>query len=321
MSEDTGIKTKMSMMALSVFAAFVFWVLVEFNQPLGASIERVPVTLLNLDTKRFMVPELNPVSVRIEAPDDQLEHIDEIRQKIRVFADLADVSPGRNWCNVRMQATEQNPRVKLTLTQSVIPVDIRQRVRARLPVIVETEGEFKRSRGFVYQGATVDPDRVAVEGSAEDVQRVSRLRVLLDLRTLQPGVSVPQVVEAIGDNDEPVATVHMTPQSVAVQPKFSTAPGARMLSVTPKFEGRLAVGFERAGYSIEPSQVAVQGTPSVVNRLEAISTKPVSLKGLRASAPIQVDLDVPAGVRLLSDPSVVVRVMVRPKHAGANSKP
>lgn len=321
MSEEPGIRAKMSMMALSICAAFVFWVLVEFNKPLGASIERVPVTLLNLDVKRFMLPELNPVSVRIEAPDDELDRIDEIRQKIRVFADLSDVSPGRNWCSVRMQSTDQNPRVKLTLTQSVIPVDIRQRIRARMPVTVETEGEFTRSRGFVYQSAAVEPDRVAVEGSAEDVQRVSRLRVLLDLRSIQPGRAVPQVVEAIGENDEPVATVHMTPQSVTVLPRFTTAPGARMVDVMPQFEGRVADGFQRAGYTIEPSQVAVQGNSAQLTRLDSIPTAPISLKGLRASAPIQVDLKVPPGVRLLSDSHVVVRVMIKPVHGETPQKP
>jgi YbbR domain-containing protein len=144
------------------------------------------------------------------------------------------------------------------------------------------------------------------------------LRSLIDLGSIQPGSAVPQLVEAIGENDEPIATVKITPQSVTVRPRFTTAPGARSLTVKPVFEGKPADGFESAGYTLEPTQVAVDGNPELVDRYQEISTRPISLRGLRASTPIEAQLEVPPGVHLLSSGHVVVKVMVKPARNGSD---
>ena len=78
--------------------------------------------------------------------------------------------------------------------------------------------------------------------------------------------------------------------------------------------GQVASGYRLTSITVNPPTVTVfSSDPKLVNQLPGfVETKPVDLNGLTDDSEFNVELDLPEGISLVSEPGVLVQIDIAP---------
>ena len=318
MNEEPGIRMKAPMLVVSVCLSLLLWVYVQISQPQGTQTTFVDIGTLGADqfADHYILPEsLGTAQVRIDGPQDQLDDakaLDRVLKSCRlsVFVDLTGATVGNNLYPLHIQFLKSQG-FKFTLVQKSVLVDIQRLVKRTLPVTIDPTGQIPEEFNLAYNGATSTPGTITIQGSASAVNQVKRIRVLLDLSHITDK-DLFGSPEPLDEGDRPVPSVDVTPEVVKLLASVAPASQSQTVLIQPLMKGHPALGFAVTDFSLEPNQVALQGTPEVLAKLKTITTKPINIDGLRASATFEIPLELPVGVKSYSVRSVRVHVTVEP---------
>jgi YbbR domain-containing protein len=226
---------------------------------------------------------------------------------VRAVVDLAAAAPGvgRYRVDVFGPLTRE---VTLAPVRRTVEVQIETKQRRTMDVQLFTVGTPPGN--YTYNGVTMLPPEVEVSGPESNVPRVKTVRAVLDLTTITPTQSIEVELEALGEEDQPVPLITLTPPRVQILPAISIGPSKRNLLVAAVFSGQPAVGYRVTGYTIEPNQVEVEGESADVSRVTTANTQRIDLTGLRGNRTFRVTLVLPSGLRATQGDEVTVIVRV-----------
>ncbi|MCH7904250.1 MAG: hypothetical protein IH944_06740 [Armatimonadetes bacterium] len=164
---------------------------------------------------------------------------------------------------------------------------------------------------YTLLGLNAAPSTAVVSGPKSVVSQVKSVRAIVDVTQARPGSAFDVRLEALGDENRPVAIVEISPEFVSVSPALSLAPTRRPLFVTASFIGQVPFSHRFFDYSVEPTEVEIRGSSDVLSRLRMIGTASIDLTGLTESTSIDVALIIPAGVELVGEATVRVTLDIR----------
>jgi len=327
MTEPVGLVTKLSMMLVSLLLSFGLWMYVQYTQPEGWGTKDVPIAAVNTESEssRYVFPDLGYAAVRVDGPQDQLKDeasINKVLKDNRVTAwiDFTGAQPGVHNYPIRLSWLHDSA-FTFSLIKNIMAVDIEPRLMRRLPVSIDATGEIPRELNLSYDGASADPNVVLIDGPTTAVRRVKRVRAFLDLGTVGEGGTTEVSLDTLDENDQPVTGVTVSPQAVTIKPKVAPAAQSTTVFVEPIFQGHPAIGYAMTDYSVEPTEIALQGPPELLANLRRVSTKPISLDGLRSTTTFEEALQVPPGTKSYSTQSVKVIVTVEPSKSSPVANP
>jgi YbbR domain-containing protein len=173
--------------------------------------------------------------------------------------------------------------------------------------------EYKNlSPALELVGSLPETVEVRVRGSSGALGRLigSDMSIVLDLRTVQAGLRVFNLLPGQVRAPFGVDAVQVSPSSVTVM--FEEA-GVRSVPVQPELLGRPADGYEVTQVVVEPKTVEIAGPVGALDDVKAATTEAVSVanavKTVRQTVPIGVSSP---NVRLRTPQSAVVTVTIGP---------
>lgn len=175
--------------------------------------------------------------------------------------------------------------------------------------------------GLRYDASAVMPSAVDLEGTPEDLARVSKVRVLLDLSKAETGNTQRLPVSVIDKNGKVLSTVVASPGVVSVIPAFSASVPTKSVMVSPKFVGALPSGYRLARVDVSPNQVTVRGERKILSSLFLVNTTAINLDSISASTTLSVDLQLPPGIKAPNAAKITVRITVEPVAAPPTTNP
>jgi len=191
-----------------------------------------------------------------------------------------------------------------------IPVNLEPEVTSRVTVSIEPIGDFTLT-DYRYDGATSDPTTITVTGAKSVVERVKRARAYLNLGALASDYTQRAKVEVLDDKDTPVSDVALSTETVTLRATVAAKPPRRSLLIQPVWNGTPEMGSTVIDYEFTPAQVTVEGPADVLANLSVLNTKPINIEGIKETSTIQVELDLPQGIRLTNPGKVEVKVFVK----------
>jgi YbbR domain-containing protein len=119
-------------------------------------------------------------------------------------------------------------------------------------------------------------------------------------------------VQAVNQNGEPVTGLNITPPTVELEQAISLLGGYRNVVVKVVTIGQVADGYWLTNLSVSPPNVTVfSSDPTQVNALPGfVETTPIGLADLRDDVDIRATLNLPEGVTLAGEESVLVRLSI-----------
>jgi YbbR domain-containing protein len=279
------------------------------QQPLARAI---PVELTGLDPALVVSGDVpDQVSVTISAPKSILDSMSNERAPVHAGIDLSGLGPGTYTLPVKVQPQPQiRPAKIVSQSPPNATITLEKLVSEEFSVHLVLRGD--PAIGFQADAPTVSPDKVLVSGPASQVSRVKEARVALDLTQASDNINRVVDVQVLDANDAPVNGVICTPKQVKVTQPISQRGGYRNVVVKVAYTGQVASGYRLTNVSVFPPLITVfSSNPQLVERLPGyVETSPLDLTGVKDDIDKPLPLNLPNGVEVVGDQTVLVQVGV-----------
>jgi len=294
---------------LSLVLSITLWARLTLDQnPQRVDVypTEIPVEARGLPANLVVANELPAVRVKVSAPQESWRFLEP--SSFRVSVNLAQAGPGIVQPEVTVETPDPNIRV-LEVTPAKVSLRVEELRTVEVPVQVNQVGSTPF--GFRIGDPLVVPARVQISGPSSAVERVNVAQVTLRLDEARSTIDRSLKPEPRGPNGV-VSGVRVEPQNVTVTLPVEQIAGSKAVSIVPRIIGQPAAGYWQGPISVDPSTVQVVAEPSALDNVSLLSTADIDISGAQAEVVRTVAAQRPAGVALVRDEPVTVRVSILP---------
>lgn len=288
----------------SIFLSFLLWFQVTTQRQVSKEKEfTVSVEYRDLPKGLVVLQGTDYVEAMITGPASEVDRINP--DTIRPWVDLTGLKPGDHNETIRVPIAGPDVRIKLSRPKATFKLEsVKQETRT---IEVEVRGQI--ATDLRYDGATCQPKTVVLTGPESEIDKVQKVRVMLDLAAVRPGIAVQVPIEVLGKSNTPLPYVTSDPGRVDVFPAVAAAATTTTVPVNPIWDGVPAFGFEVSRIELTPSTIRLTGDSEALAKVQILETEVIPLKNARGDVRGTVKVKVPAGLR--AEPSDQVQYYVR----------
>lgn len=273
----------------------------QFSQPIS-------IEVIGLDPGLMITNDPpDQLNVVLSAPRSIWNQLAADPSVIRAIVDLSGLEPGNHTAQVQVQVNMRPVQIVSYAPRS-ISVTLERLSTRTVPIDLVTRGE--PAVGYQAGTPSLSQNSTIVSGPASAVERVQKVEALLDLTQVFETVNRTLTLQAVDANNSPVSGLTLTPDRVTVTLPINQKGGYRNVVVKVVTSGEVAAGYRLTNISVFPPTVTVFSS-----NLQAISslpgyveTMPFDLTDLKDDLDISLPLNLPEGVSVVGDQTVLVRV-------------
>lgn len=272
----------------------------------------VPVQIIGQSPNLVLNSPLpREVEVTLRAPRSVWTLIETDPDVVRAILDLSGMSSGPHTVELQIQV-DVRPVQIVSVTPRTITFLLEPLITKNFNVDLSIAGEA--AIGYQAGDASIEPGEVVVAGAQSQVEKVTRARVSINLNGIRENFDQSVPVEILDEDGQSVEGVTVSPDTVHVTLPVSQQGGYRDVAVKVTIIGRVASGYRLTDLSVFPPVVTVFSTdPQLVNNLPGVvETLPLDLKNAQEDINTRLALNLPSGVTIIGDQTVLVRAGVSP---------
>jgi len=307
----------------AVLLAIAVWILAVTNTD---PVERrsynrpVPIEISSLDPSLVITNDLpDQTSVMLSAPVSLWSSALSASNAVRAIADLSGLKAGVHEVSIKLQINARPVKIEV-YSPDIISVHLEQMMSKSFNINL-----FQSSSpaiGYDIGTPELNPSSATVSGPSSLVNQVMEIRATLDISQVRESIDRDLPLFALDKNGLRINGVSISPNEVNVKQEITQRGGYRNLIVSVITSGEPASGYNLKSISVKPPNVTVFSTdPELVNTLPGfIETQPLNLNGAEADLDVSLPLDVPAGVVVVGESTVNVKVAISPIQ-GSSTRP
>jgi YbbR domain-containing protein len=272
----------------------------------------VSVQLIGQDPGLVISSEIpTEVEVTLRAPRSVWEVIDADPQIVQAILDLSGMSSGDHSVEVQIQINARPVQI-VSISPRMVTFTLEALSTQTFKVDLSLRGE--PAIGYQAGDVSLDPLEVVVAGAESRVQKVVRARISANLSGTRENFDQMIRVEVLDEDGQKVDGVTVSPDTVHLTLPVTQQGGYRDVAVKVNTVGRVASGYRLTDISVFPPVVTVFATdPELVNTLPGVvETLPLELQSAKEDISTRVALNLPAGISIVGDQTVLVQVGVSP---------
>jgi YbbR domain-containing protein len=295
-----------------VLALFVWFAALLAADPNEESVfpKPVPIDVVGLDADMLLI-EAKPQETQITliAPKSIWSRLLANPDLVHAWIDLTGLEEGEHIVPVQAEIKITPARIQ-KVDPGEVSVVLEHSAEQTFPVKIEVTGDV--SVGYRKGTPTLEPTKVVVSGSASHVAEVAEVHAALDVSGADSNVSQIVPVRAYDASGSQITNVTITPAVVQVDQPVTLLGGYRNVVVKVVTRAQVADGYWLTNVSVSPPNVTVfSADPEKVIALPGyVETNPLDLTGLNDDVDIRATLNLPEGVSLAGEESVLVRLSI-----------
>ncbi len=304
--------TNLTSLILSLLLAMVIWIsAVTSGNPNVEAELSIPFEVRQ-QSSDIAIVDIVPqtIDLKVLAPESIIQGLEEDNPLV-AYINLADIAAGTYRFTVMIQIPDQLKPIRiLEQNPEKLELKVSNLVSKLLPVSIQVEGE--PAIGYQTSGLSWDGSSTTVTGLDSKVQEVATVVGILNIADATGTISRSISLEARNTAGEIVDGVMFQPESVLVNQSISLQGGYRNLAVNVTTQGVVEPGYRFTSITPAPPTVMVfSEDPQLVEGLPGyVNTKPLNLNGVDGYLETILELDLPEGVTVVGDPTVLVQVNV-----------
>jgi YbbR domain-containing protein len=304
--------SNLTSLILSLLLALVIWIsAVTSVNPNTEAEFTLPLEVVQQASDIAIVDEIpENVSVTLLAPESIIQQLEEDNPLVATI-NLSDIAAGTYRFPVQITIPDQIKPVRI-LEQNPKQLELRvsNLVSKSLTIAIQVEGE--PAVGYQTSGLSWESGTVTVTGPEGKVKDVDSVVGVLDISDATGTISRTVSLQARNAAGEVVTGVNLEPANVDVNQTISLQGGYRNLAVNVTTIGSVEPGYRFTSITPAPPTVMVfSSDPQLVEGLPGyVNTKPLDLTGVDDYLETILELDLPQGVTVVGDPTVLVQVNV-----------
>ena len=272
----------------------------------------IPVEIIGQDPGLIITGDVpDQIELTLRAPSSVWENLLNGDEKLRAILDLSGLSTGEHTLEIQIQIPAQPVRI-VTATPRTAIVTLEPLATRAFPVDLSITGE--PAIGYQAGEPTLEPGEIMISGPQSKVEQIIQVRASINLDGVREGIDRTVTVQPLDENNQIVTGLGLNPTEVSVTLPISQQGGYRDLAVKVVVSGQVATGYRLANISVFPPVVTVfSGDPELVNSLPGVlETQPLDLENASDELSTRLAINLPEGVSLVGDQTVLVRVNVAP---------
>ena len=299
---------------LAICIAFLLWVVViNIEDPVEKKIYKdIPVEILNEDTIQsldqvYEVVSGNTVNITVKAKRSLLKMIK--ASDLRATADLSEAFnyavPIKTSCP--KYAISEN--VETSPDISVMKISLEPVATEQFKVTVDM-GDTVPENGYAIGAVVVKPNMIKVSGAKSQIERISEVRVKLDVSNASEDF-VKRLEPLIYDaNGKQMDSGNMKFSSAEVKVSVKVLE-TKVIPINISTTGEPAYGYSLLATEFQPQTVEISGTPADLENIEEIAiVVDISEKNAEVEKTIDLTTYLPKGVSLAGTENTVTIKLV-----------
>ena len=305
--------SNLSALLLAFALAVVVWFSAETAaNPNIEATRSVPLEIFGLDPNMLVVSD-PPTQVRVtlRAPTSVMSSLDSVDGSLTAWVDVSGLEAGTYELEVHAEPSETYGPVRVSqITPEFITLTLEPLITLSQPVDLVINGD--PAIGYQKGTPSYTPTSVTVSGAASVIEQVDSTRVSLDISDADETIDVDIPVLALDTNGDPVEGVLINPKEISVTQPIYLQGGYRNVIVKVLTTGQPANGYKLTNITVSPLNVVVFASdPQLVNDLPGfVETEQVDLTGSEDDVDTFAALQLPEGVSVVGDETVLVRVSI-----------
>jgi len=297
---------------LSLLLAIVIWTSAVTSANPNIETElTIPLEVIQPATDIAIVDPLpETVTIKILAPESIILQLEE-DNPLAATINLTDIEAGTYRFLVQVSIPDQLKPIRI-LEQSPKQLELKvsNLISKSFSISIQTEGE--PAIGYKTGGLEWDQVLVTVTGQETRVNQISTVVGILDISDARETISADLKIEAKDENGVPVDAVTVAPDIIHVNQVISLQGGYRNVAVNVTTAGIVEPGYRFTSITPAPPTVMVfSEDPQLVEQLPGyVNTTPLDLTGVDGYLETILELDLPNGVTVVGDPTVLVQVNI-----------
>jgi YbbR domain-containing protein len=272
----------------------------------------VPLQVIGQDPGLVVSSELPAeVEVTLRAPRSVWEVIEADPQIVQAVLDLSGLSSGEHSLELQIQINARPVQI-VAVSPHTVTFMLEALSTQAFDIDLTLTGE--PAIGYQVGEPSLDPLEVVVAGAESQVKKVMRARVSVNLSGIRENFDQTLRIDVLDESGQKVDGVTVSPDVVHVTLPVSQQGGYRDVAVKVVMLGRVASGYHLTDISVFPPVVTVfAGDPELVNTLPGVvETLPLELQSAREDISTRVALNLPAGISIVGEQTVLVQAGVSP---------
>lgn len=280
---------------LALLSAIVLWFFVvgiennSYRFP-----EELEVHAINVPQDMSVASDLGKAKIRIRADQDMIKNL--TKADFDLSVDLKNAVEGEQ--DIPLSATSKNDKVTiLKVDPSTVHVILEPITEKTLKVKGVVSGN--PAKGYSVKNIDVTPQTITVSGSKSLVSKLNSINAEIKLDGSESTNFKQNVALKLPENISSLKNVSISPDQALLEVTINQDLKQKTLVVKPDLQGNIDLVVLSKKLVVTPETIIVQGKEDVLNKLESLSTDPVSFDTLKASTnPIKAKLILPTGVSL-----------------------
>lgn len=272
----------------------------------------IPVEIIGQSSDLVIIGEIpENISLTLRAPTSIWQSLTSQKVAVRAIMDLSGLGEGEHTVPIQVQVgirpveiRSYSPRSASVLLQPLETKSFNIRVINQGSVAV----------GFQSNPAELSETSVMVSGAKSYVELVSEVRAVVKLTDAKTDINQTITLQAVDANGSVIKDLSLSPEKITVTQKVVERGGYRNVVVKVVTNGQPASGFRLSSIPVYPPTVTVYSSdPALIDALPGyIETNPIDLSKKTDSFEQEIGLNLPNGIQVIDDLSVLVRVEITP---------
>lgn len=308
------IREHLASLVLSILLALVIWVsaVTSANPNVEADLA-VPLVVKGMASDITLITEIPAnVNLTVLAPESVIEAVQQ-ENIITAQVDLTDLDAGTYRFPVLINIPEEiRPIRVIEQTPIQLQLALGQLISTEKNIKINVEGE--PAVGYKIGSLEWDRSSVTISGRQDLIQQVDSVVATLDISDASENVTRELTLVAQDEMGNPVTNIDLSPETVRVKQVIDLQGGYRNVAVNVVTQGLVEPGYRFTSITPAPPTVMVfSENPKLVEQLPGyINTNPLDLTGIDGYLETILELDLPDGVTVVGDPTVLVQVNITP---------
>lgn len=285
-----------------IIASFSLWLYIRGTEnPITShSVKNISVQVLNTEAlaqnNLVLLPDQDfKVNLNVKGAASAVYLIDK-NKDFKIVADLSKyaLKAGKN--TIPIEIRDKPNSVNVVSENLWIDVQIDTLKEKEVAVIPDIQGDL--TSGAYKEEHSISPSVVKVNGPSKYVDMVESVLGKIDVTNMDRDIE--KVVELIPINSDGNMVNNVTISASTATIKISIKKGKSVpIQINPT--GQAPDGVTIETMEVSPKNVEIIGISDVVNNIASLLTEPIDLSAINADTTLDVNLQVPEGIRISND--------------------
>jgi len=268
-------------------------------------LEDIPVSI-HIDDEQYVVSGVpETVKVTLQGTVSVVQST-ATQRNFNVYVDLEDLGVGTH--TVPFEYEGISDRLDVQIQPAEVEISIERRGMDEFEVNVDFTNEQSLQPGYELVEATVEPSTVQITSSDNIIDRIAMVTVYIDLEGLGEDMTFTDVPVRVYDSEGNQLNARIEPDVVSVAVELASPNRTTPISIETR--GELSEDLRIVSMETDIDEVDVYASEADLENIVSIRTLPLNLSEITGSTTVDLDLEIPDSVRLISEETVTVTIEV-----------